>query len=130
MVPARFTSMAENGKKKPKAVRVGSFFVARYYAQIEQRKVQEALFKLQPDPDFIPSIERPTTVQSYFTTQWHLGRPLGARRIAGWWLAAWWIGDAVLVIVGCVLAAAGVGKPQGKLKATADQAGGAAEAGA
>ena len=41
----------------------------------------------------------------------HVGRALGPRRIGGPLLVAWWIGDALLVLTGAVLAAAGVGKP-------------------
>ena len=86
-------------------------------AAVERQKAREALLKLTPEPGqlFEPFDDR-SSFPKYVGIQLHVGRALGPRRIGGPLLVAWWIGDALLVLTGAVLAAAGVGKPYASRK--------------
>lgn len=97
------------------ALHVGSYLLAEREAEIERRKVREAMLKLIPEPGQFDALKEEGGIQRYFTTLWYGGRRMGvgdsSRRIKGWALLAWWICDALLLSAGALLAAAGVGKP-------------------
>lgn len=95
----------------------GSYLLSERAAAVERQKAREALLKLTPEPGqlFEPFDDR-SSFPKYVGIQLHVGRALGPRRIGGPLLVAWWIGDALLVLTGAVLAAAGVGKPYASRK--------------
>ncbi|MBA4020351.1 MAG: hypothetical protein C0483_24585 [Pirellula sp.] len=91
---------------------LASYFIAERDAEIRRREVHEQMFKLVPEPGVeFDQAENGSTLRRYFSEQWYVGRKLGEQRVKGWVLAAWWIGDALLLWLGATLAAAAVGKP-------------------
>ena len=91
---------------------LASYFIAERDAEIRRREVREQMFKLVPEPGVaFDQPENGSSLHRYFSEQWYVGRKLGEQRIKSWALAAWWIGDALLLWLGATLAAAGVGKP-------------------
>jgi len=91
---------------------LASYFIAERDAENRRREVREQMFKLVPEPGVeFDQAESGSTLRRYFSEQWYVGRKLGEQRIKGWTLAAWWIGDALLLWLGATFAAAGVGKP-------------------
>lgn len=91
---------------------LASYFIAERDAEIRRREVREQMFKLVPEPGVaFDQTENGSSLHRYFSEQWYVGRKLGDQRIKSWSLAAWWIGDALLLWLGATLAAAGVGKP-------------------
>ncbi|MGC3968766.1 MAG: hypothetical protein QM775_15785 [Pirellulales bacterium] len=91
----------------------GSYFLAEREAAVRRAKVQEEMMKLAPEPGQVfQPLEGRRSFPTYVAEQWYIGRPLGPRYIKGWVLIAWWIGDAVLILVAATMAAVGVGKPR------------------
>jgi hypothetical protein len=92
------------------AYHYGTFLLARRDLLREAEQVAEARRAIEKESAGAMAIDtspaKPITLAEYYELQWHIGRPLGEKKVRGPMLAAWWILDGLLIWLGAAVVTA------------------------
>lgn len=89
----------------------GTFLVARremiQNAEAENQARRHIEAQLAQQGQFVEAATpKPITLGEYYEYQWHVGRPLGEKRVVGAGLAGWWALDGLLIWFGAAIVTA------------------------